>query len=63
MGLMGLTKKPEPVMIAGLATALATLGGVYGLDLTVDQIAGFISVLAVLFNLIARQQVRPIEKK
>lgn len=51
--------KREPVMLAGLATAVAAVAGAYGLDLTAEQIGGFIAVVSVIVNLIARSRVTP----
>lgn len=51
--------KAEPVMVSALVAALIALVTAFGLDLTVDQVAGIMGVILPVMALFVRGQVTP----
>jgi hypothetical protein len=52
--------KPQPVLIGGLLNILAVAAAAFGLDLTTEQLAGFVAVVTTIVSLVQRHQVRPV---
>ena len=67
MGLFGIGKKPEPVLISVVAGLIAQALLRYGIDLSNDQVEAVLNAGITIFTTIAaaiyaRSKVSPVEK-
>lgn len=59
----GLFKKPEPVVIGGLASVISLWLASYGLDLSEEQLAAIGSAIVAIITFVQRSRVSPVEAK